>query len=72
MNGQAPEQQSTEDLDSLIFSNQKLEAVQLLRRRGLTLAAAKEALAARYKQLRSRFPDRFVCGDAEYWQGFHS
>ena len=72
MNDQSPERQSAEHLDSLIFSKRKLKAIQLLRRRGLTLAAATEALAARYKQLRSDSPDRFVCGDAEYWQGSHS
>lgn len=60
------------ELDNLIFSNRKLEAVQLLRHQGLTMAAAIEALVARYKQLHSDFPGRFVCDDAEYWQDFRS
>ena len=71
MDHQSPNQ--PEGLDTLIFSNQKLEAVQLLRRqRGLSLAEATEALTARYRQLRASFPSRFTCDDGEYWKGFHS
>jgi hypothetical protein len=70
---QTPKQSKTDDLDSLIFSNRKLEAIEFLRRQqGLSIAKATEALASRYKQLRAAFPDRFSCDDAEYWRGFHS
>jgi hypothetical protein len=72
MSEQLPERQTAEDLDNLIFSNRKLEAVRLLQRQGLSMAAATEALAARYRQLRSAYPGRFVCGETEYWQDFHS
>ncbi len=62
-----------EALDILIFSNRKLEALQLLRsQRGISLAEATESLAARYRQLRAESPDRFTCGDTEYWLGFQS
>jgi hypothetical protein len=63
----------SDTLDEAICANQKLEAIRLLReQRGLDLAAATGALAARYRQLRIECPDRFACGDAEYWQDFHS
>ena len=73
MNDQSPEQLLLSELDSLIVSNRKLEAVQLLRqRRGLTLVAATEALTSRYSELRASSPGRFTCGDEQYWRGFHS
>ena len=59
------------ELDNLICSNRKLDAIQLLRqRRGLTLAAATEALTCRYRDLRAESPNQFTCGDGEYWRGF--
>jgi hypothetical protein len=61
------------ELDNLIFSNRKLDAIKLLRHeRGLTLSAATEALTSRYRELRAGSPSRFTCGDEEYWHGFFS
>src|SRR6266446_4028882 len=52
-------QPDNEELDLLIVSNRKLEAIRLLReRRGLDLAAATDALMSRYRQLRADSPDR--------------
>ena len=60
-------------LDEAICANRKMEAIRLLREwRDLDLAAAIEALAARYGELRSEYPGRFACSDTEYWQDFHS
>jgi hypothetical protein len=71
MDHQSPDQ--TDELDGLIFSNRKLEAMLLLRRQqGLGLAEAIEGLASRYQELRATFPERFTCDDAEYWKGFYS
>jgi len=61
------------ELDNLIFSNRKLDAIQMLRQqRGLTLAAATEALACRYRELRAGSSSKFTCDDEEYWRGFLS
>jgi hypothetical protein len=66
-------QPNSEDLDQLILSNRKLEAIRVLRqRRGLSLAGATEALMARYRHLRATDPSRFTCEDVEYWRAFHS
>ena len=73
MSRPSPQHSETEALDGLIFSNRKLEALQLLRdQRGISLAEATAALSSRYRQLRVESPNRFTCDDAEYWQGFHS
>jgi hypothetical protein len=73
MKSEPASQGSVEELDDLIFANRKIEAIRLLReRRGLSLAAATEAVAVRYGELRRSATDRFICGDAEYWQGFYS
>jgi len=61
------------ELDNLIFLNRKLDAIQLLRQqRGLTLAAATDALTCRYRELRAGSPSQFTCDDEEYWRGFFS
>jgi len=61
------------ELDKLIFSNRKLDAIHLLRQqRGLTLTAATDALTCRYRELRAGSPGQFTCDDEEYWRGFFS
>jgi hypothetical protein len=63
----------SEELDRLIVSNRKLEAVRLLRERyGFEIADALKALTARYLELREASPALFTVSDAEYWDGFHS
>ncbi|HWY78357.1 MAG TPA: hypothetical protein VN281_22270 [Verrucomicrobiae bacterium] len=54
-----------DELDNLIFSNRKLEAIKLIReRRNVDLAAAMELFSARYSQLRAICPERFKGSDA--------
>ena len=63
----------SDEIDNLIFSNRKLEAVRLIRKlRNVDLAGAIELLNSRYRELRAARPERFTCSDAEYWQGSYS
>ncbi len=61
------------ELDELIFANQIIKAIGLLRERnGLSIPNALKAFTNRYNELRVSEPSRFVCDHDKYWEGFYS
>ena len=68
-----PQDAETHDLDQLILTNRKLEALALLRQeRECGLDEALRLLASRYRELRVASPSRFSRDHEQYWRDFYS
>jgi hypothetical protein len=60
-------------IDANIVANMKLPAIQAIRAlAGCNLSEALGIFHERYAKLRAEAPERFVCPDREYWEGFYS
>lgn len=63
--------QWSDELDSLIVQNRKLECLALMAEvYASTLALRLAMLTERYDYLRQHRPDDFVCSHDEYWRDF--
>lgn len=67
------EDQDEPILDRLIVTNQKLEAVVLIRKQAdCGIPEAMDILVRRYRALREKSPERFSFTHEDYWKGFES
>jgi len=70
---QEPNQPDGIDIDELIFKKSIIPGIVALRNyHGGSLREALSAYEGRYKILRAEQPERFICGEAEYWKNFYS
>jgi len=61
------------DIDELIFKKSIIPGIVAIRNHhGCSLHEALSAFEERYKVLRAERPERFICGEAEYWKNFYS
>jgi hypothetical protein len=73
MTGEILTEDGWREVDEELFLGHRLAALKLIRERsGLRLAQASELMYERYRELRAEYPERFTCGDEEYWAGWYS
>jgi hypothetical protein len=73
MNEGSSEEIGGDRLDELIFASRKFDAFDLIRKqRGCGLGESVMLFSERYRELRAKSSERFVCSHEQYWEGFYS